>query len=575
VSIKLTPVEVKYRAQGMAATDMREALRQAANLGRLFDAVWVGAPSTNLWKTCSAALLAQFLDFGFRIYAANWLHDHPHAEWASAHQRVMQDVLEYQAHVVVNAAGRLLVFDGLGTTRVADLDGDSRQDSIIVALDDSSALLSGTTNISAAADSSVQQMDFSFPGCGSQTVARPSSAPPPAAPAAPVTPPQAAPRTTPPAPTPGAPAATTQMSPTPVSVPPSAPTPTGPSSQATPLPLPSTPRVPAEIRQQVRDAFAGFIGNEPAVARLSNDLLRALIDQPPHLAKNYLFTGLPSTGKTELARRMARALRLPFVKLDGRGVSGRDKLFELVNGELQSHGLAASQVGQQVGLPVLDYPPLIVFIDEVHLVPRALQEALLTMLEAADRTVVLSDHVAQVHRATFLFATTRASDVDAAFASRCDEIQLREYTEDEVARILRWKVPHNDWPESAYHVVARLGRCVPRIAIQLAEALETAVLVSEQDKQLAEHLEDVRHAREIDERGLTRMDFEYLSILERSAGPIGEQNILNLMRTVDKDRILNEVEPFLVRLGFIKHGPRGRELTSDGREYLLASRVRP
>jgi len=270
---------------------------------------------------------------------------------------------------------------------------------------------------------------------------------------------------------------------------------------------------------------------------------------------------------------MSRALALPFVKLDGRGVSSRDKLFEMVNGELRSANLSASQVGQQVGLPVLEYPPLIIFIDEVHLVPRALQEALLTMLEAADRTVVLSDHVARVHRATFLFATTRVSDVDAAFASRCDEIQLREYTEAEVARILQWKVRHDDWPEPVYLAVARLGRCVPRIAIQLAEALETAVLVSEEEKQLSEHLDDVRRAREIDQNGLTRMDFEYLAILERANGPVGEQNILNLMRTVDKDRILNDVEPFLVRQGFIKHGPRGRELTAEGREYLLAHRV--
>jgi Holliday junction resolvasome RuvABC ATP-dependent DNA helicase subunit len=165
------------------------------------------------------------------------------------------------------------------------------------------------------------------------------------------------------------------------------------------------------------------------------------------------------------------------------------------------------------------------------------------MLEAADRTVVLSDRVAQVHHATFLFATTRVSDVDPAFASRCDEIQLREYTEVEVARILQWKVPHRNWPDSVYRGVAKLGRCIPRIAIQLAEALETAVLVSEQEKALSEHLNDVRRAREIDENGLTRMDFEYLAILERASGPVGEQNILNLMRTVDKDRILNDVEP--------------------------------
>jgi DNA phosphorothioation-dependent restriction protein DptH len=570
VSVKLTPVEIKYRASGMAATDMRDALLQAHSLGTLLQALWIQPPVTDLWRTCAGALLAQFLDFGFRIYAATWLHGHQHDEWAAAHQRVMQDVLEGAARVTVNTAGRLVVFDGSPSTRVADLDGDQRQDTLIVSQDDARALLTGLAAVTPAADSAVSQLDFSFPGCGtSAPAARPA-----ATPTSPASPPTTG------APVQSSPASVGPKQPV---APPGPPAVLPPAAAALPVlaaPVPAAgqpstaSRVPLEIRQRVRAAFEGFVGNEPAVTRLSNDLLRALIEQPPHLAKNYLFTGLPSTGKTELARRMARALGLPFIKLDGRSVSSRDKLFELVNGELSSHDLSASQVGQQVGLPVLEYPPLTIFIDEVHLVPRALQEALLTMLEAADRTVVLSDQVARVHRATFLFATTRVSDLDAAFASRCDEIQLREYTEAEVAGILRWKVPHDDWQDTVYELVARLGRCVPRIAIQLAEALETAIMVSEEQKPLPNHLEDVRRAREIDARGLTRMDFEYLAILERSNVPVGEQNILNLMRTVDKDRILNEVEPFLVRLEFIIHGPRGRELTTEGREYLLAHRAR-
>ncbi len=570
VAIKLTPVEVKYRAGGMVTTDMRDALTQAQSLGSLLQALWIQSPPSDLWKTCASALLAQFLDFGFRIYAATWLHAHTHEEWSAVHQQVMEDVLEGTARTTVNAAGRLIVFDGSVTTRVADLDGDQRQDTVIISTDDARSLLSVSPPISAAADSAVAMLDFSFPGCGladqrAGTTRQATHPPTSLASSAAQSGSWDGQRTT----------STTETEP--VGDFASAPAGSAPSQSAQPSagPLVSQgSRVPPEARQQVREAFEGFIGNEPAVSRLSNDLLRALIEQPPHLAKNYLFTGLPSTGKTELARRMARALRLPFIKLDGRGVSGRDKLFELVNGELASNNLAASQVGQQVGLPVLEYPPLIVFIDEVHLVPRALQESLLTMLEAADRTVVLSDHVARVHRATFLFATTRASDVDAAFVSRCDEIQLREYTEFEVAQILQWKLRHDDWQDPTYEALARLGRCVPRIAIQLAGALETTILVSEREKPVAEHLDEVRRAREIDARGLTRMDFEYLAILEKSNNPVGEQNILNLMRTVDKDRILNEVEPFLVRLGFILHGPRGRELTSEGREYLLAHRAR-
>src|SRR5262249_46652449 len=108
--------------------------------------------------------------------------------------------------------------------------------------------------------------------------------------------------------------------------------PQGPESSTAVSPgtgmIASSASIPPATRQRVRDAFSGFIGNEPAVARLTNDLLRALIETPPHLSKNYLFTGLPSTGKTELSRRIAAALGLPFVKLDGRGVVTRERLFE-------------------------------------------------------------------------------------------------------------------------------------------------------------------------------------------------------------------------------------------------------
>lgn len=68
------------------------------------------------------------------------------------------------------------------------------------------------------------------------------------------------------------------------------------------------------------------------------------------------------------------------------------------------------------------------------------------------------------------------------------------------------------------------------------------------------------------------MDIAYLDLLERSNRPVGEQVVLNMLRTVDKDRILNEIEPFLGRLGFIKHGPQGREITATGKSYILDRR---
>lgn len=561
-SLKLTPVEVKFREGNLPSVDARSALRQAENLGKLAHAVWNQPPLNDLWAMCGRALLAQCLDFAFRIYADPGIHGHTTDEWTHVHEEVLQDVLDARAQLTVTLAGRLLAFDNSAVSSVMDLDGDQFNDTAILSRDDARVLLSGVGTISAQADSAVKLLDFSFPWCGSEQAA-PSGEGEGGVQVAILEESLAVSATE--LPSGGENSAG------------AAPGPTG-AVQAglggiseKPEQVQAAVVIPPATRQRVRDAFLGFVGNEPAVARLSNDLLRALIDRPPHLSKNYLFTGLPSTGKTELSRRIAVALGLPFVKLDGRGVVSRERLFELVNGELNQQDLAPSQVGQQVGLPVMEYPPLIVFIDEVHLVPKGLQESLLTMLEAADRTVVLAKQVARVEKATFLFATTRASDVDAAFVSRCDEIQLKEYGEEDVARILTHKIPY-DWPKDIYLRLARLGRCVPRVAIQLANDLVTAVLVAEHPKELSAHLDDVRRAREIDENGLTPMDLSYLDLLERSNRPVGEQVALNMLRTVDKERILNEIEPFLARLGFIKHGPQGREITAAGKEYVLGRR---
>ncbi len=584
VQLKITPLEVKFREGAMSNTAIGEALEQAANLGALLEALWVQAPPTELWASCRAALLAQCLDFAFRIYADPAVHGRTQPDWTALHERVLGDVLGRTAGITVTAAGRLLVFDESTSTTISDMDGDTRQDTAVVSRDDAEVLLNGAGTLSTEASEAARRLDFSFPTCtGTAAAAR---TPPPPAPATPPAPPPSPPVVTvhippdtaavdpvaaAPAPAPDPAAVVEEAPPAPVTPPAATPPAATPPAVA---PTPATPPsvIPPEIRQRVREAFDGFIGNATAVKRITNDLLRALIERPPYLAKNYLFTGQPSTGKTEIARRMATALGLPFVKLDGRGVQSRQRLFELINGELNQQGQAPSQVGQSAGLPVMQYPALVVFIDEVHLVPRAVQESLLTMLEAADRTVTLEDHVARVNRATFLFATTRASDVDTAFRTRCAEVQLKEYELEEVAEIVRRRTG-GQWPAEVYTQIATFGRCVPRVALELAKELETELTVTEHpDRPITQHLEEVRRAQEIDNLGLTLTDNEYLEILERENRPVGETAMLNMLGTVDKDRILNEVEPFLKRLGFIKLGPRGREITPEGKEYVLGKR---
>jgi Holliday junction resolvasome RuvABC ATP-dependent DNA helicase subunit len=143
---------------------------------------------------------------------------------------------------------------------------------------------------------------------------------------------------------------------------------------------------------------------------------------------------------------------------------------------------------------------------------------------------------------------------------------------EEVAEILRQRHPH-DWSPRVYRRAAVLGRQVPRVALELVRELATAIAVSDHpEKPAEEHLEEVRCAREVDENGLTLTDLEYLNILEGENRPVGERAITNMLGTVDRERITDEIEPFLRRRGFIRFGPQGREITPAGREYLLAKR---
>ncbi len=565
IQVKITPLEIKFRDHIMSKQESKEALQQAANLGSLLEALWVQDAPNTLWRTCTRALLAQCLDQSFRVYADPALHKKDSEEWTQMHQRILHDVIGGSAMITVNRAGRAFVFDKSSGTQVHDYDGDGRPDTVVFAREDAGYLLANIGSLSSQAESALHLLDFSFPNCGemqkdSNSILQEKDVQESSA--FPVSPvivqgtlfPEQLPETT------SSDSIVTQDRPH-----------IGTNGNPQVLMNTSLSPITPQLREKVQAAFDGFIGNNSAVRRLTNDLLRALIEAPPHLPKNYLFTGQPSTGKTEMARRMARALDLPFVQLDGRGLTSRERLFELVNGELRQQNLLASQVGQQASLPVMEYPPIVIFVDEVHLVPRSVQESLLTMLESADRTVTLSSQVAKVNKATFLFATTRASDVDAAFHSRCAEVQLKVYSQEEVAEIVKRRFPLG-WERDIYLEIAKLGRNIPRMAIELARELETQITVSEYTNYSpSQHLEEVRTARELDELGLTLSDIEYLKLLKREGRPIGEQAILNMMRTVDKDRILNDIEPYLIQLGFIKLGVRGREITDEGIQYLLGN----
>ncbi len=547
VKIKATPVEVKY----VGTQDplmLPDALNQATNLAVLLRKLLLDPPLNDLWRACGRALLAEALDQCFRVYADRGLHGLRDEAWTQLHEETIDAVLkavDLDSTVSINS-GRVLAFGGWRETKLRDMDGDGTLDTAVFAPEDSAFLLTGTGALSEEAATAVHQLAFELAGCGDEEEPGPPATSPSQS-RGPEDPTQEA----------------ADDSDEDVLQPEAEDT----AAASDSLELPN--------RDRVRKAFEGFVGNDNAVQQLSRDLIVALLRDPPHLSKNILLQGLPSVGKTELARRVARALALPFVHLDGPSLTSRERLFQLIDGQLDQHGQRATEAGREGSARLLEYPPFVVFVDEVHLVSRAVQESLLTMLEPMDRRARLTDTIALVRQATFIFATTRPSRLDPALRSRCTQIDLRPYDLGQVAEMVRRRVEADygeSWDDDVYLQIARLGRLVPRLAFALAEDVRNEMIANPAPKPVFEHLDAVRLSKELDENGLRPLDLEYMEVLERANRPLGEDSIANQLGTVDRDQVANEIEPALLRIRLIERTQTGRAITAAGRDYLARRR---
>jgi len=333
-------------------------------------------------------------------------------------------------------------------------------------------------------------------------------------------------------------------------------------------------------KAKVDAAFEGFIANEDAVYSIKRSLIVSLANaqpnQPPTMAKTFLLSGPPSVGKSEIARRITAVMGLPFVRIDGRGVRSRERLFEMIGDALfaQKPPQLPTTNGERSGVPLIDYPPFVVFIDEVHLVPERTQEAFLTLLEADDRTLTLDGErgrrIAVVEKSSWIFATTKPADLDRAFRSRCIEVQLRRYTVEEVEVMVKRRFSR--LPENAISTIAACSRMIPRVAFMMAQEVEEEVLLSD-DGDIRACVRRVMHGRGVRyANGLTRDDVRYLELLQREQRALGENAIKAQLSDLDPLRVTDDIEPYLMLLGLIGITQKGRQITASGQRFMREAR---
>ena len=143
-SLRIVPVEIKYRRDEMSARGRAEALEQARAFSRLLCFLRGGAGSDiTLWKLAFQHLLLSMLDFGFRVYSQqpdilsrfDW--------WARLHERAMSDLLNEEMDTQIDSAGRLIVFDATALSGSVDADADGFDESLQISHADSLAIAQG------------------------------------------------------------------------------------------------------------------------------------------------------------------------------------------------------------------------------------------------------------------------------------------------------------------------------------------------------------------------------------------------------------------------------------------------
>jgi Holliday junction DNA helicase RuvB len=220
----------------------------------------------------------------------------------------------------------------------------------------------------------------------------------------------------------------------------------------------------------------------------------------------------------------------------------------------------------------------VLFIDEIHRLPIAVEEFLYPAMEDFRIDITLGDGVAArtinmpLRPFTLVGATTRSGLLSAPLR---DRFVIREhldyYSPEELAEIVhrsagKLQMPMDD--ETAWEI-ARRSRGTPRLANNRLRWIRD-YSTSRAEGRLDVDIARVALAMQgIDELGLDGFDRRYLETIQRvfAGGPVGIEAIAHTMSSAP-DTLEDDVEPFLLRCELVIRTPRGRKLTPKGDEHL-------